>query len=517
MKKKPVLLTILDGWGFGDENDANNAIGRANTPVYDSMLENYPYSKLETSGLAVGLPEGQIGNSEVGHMTIGSGRVIYQDLVRINKSIESDDLSTDLGLLCMVEDLKKNSKAVHLMGLLSDGGVHCHQKHMAYLVKFLAKQGVQVYLHVFLDGRDVAQKSALDFYEQFCKDSGGGDKFKLATVGGRYYAMDRDNKWDRVQSAYDAIISGKSIYEKQYIDFSELINDCYGGGVTDEFIQPCAIGGYKGVENGDALLFCNFRADRARQISDALLDVDFKGFERKKIVNFSHKISMTQYSDSLAKYYDPLFTPIKVSQSLPEILAQNKLTQLRVAETEKFAHVTFFFSCGKENEFTGEKRVMVPSVDVKTYDLQPEMSASEVTKNLVKAIESNEFDFIVVNYANPDMVGHSGNLEASIQACEVIDKQLKALKDAILDVNGTMFVTADHGNIEVMVDEMGNPHTAHTVNLVPFIMVSYDVAGVKLEYGNLSDIAPTILDVMDIKKPDEMTGKSLIEGRHLEQ
>ncbi len=508
MRKKPILLTILDGWGLGNEKSANNAIAKAKTPTYDEMLKKYPYSKLETSGLAVGLPEGQIGNSEVGHMTIGSGRVIYQDLVRINKAIKSGDLATDLGLLCLVDELKKTSKAVHLMGLLSDGGVHSHQKHMAYLTKFFAKNGVKVYLHAFLDGRDVAQKSAIGFYEKFCKDAGGEKNFKLATVCGRYYAMDRDNKWDRVEPAYDAIVSGEGA---SFTEFSSLIDGSYIKGVVDEFVKPSVVKGYEGAKDGDALLFCNFRADRARQISDALLDQDFEGFERKKVIKFSHRISMTSYSDSLAKYYDPLFTPIKVTNSLPEILAKNNLKQLRVAETEKFAHVTFFFNCGKESEFKGEKRILVPSPNVKTYDLQPEMSADIVTKNLVKAIESEEFDFIVVNYANPDMVGHSGNLEASIRACEVIDKQLLALKNAILKVDGVMFVTADHGNIEEMVDKKGNPHTAHTVNLVPFIMVASDHGGFKLKDGNLSDIAPTILEMMEFEKPSEMTGKSLIK------
>lgn len=511
VKKRPILLTILDGWGLGDENDANNAIAKADTPAYEELLNKYPYSKLETSGLAVGLPDGQIGNSEVGHMTIGAGRVIYQDLVRINSAIKNDDLAKDLILLSMVDELKKNSKAVHLVGLLSDGGVHCHQDHMAYLANIFIANGVKVYLHAFLDGRDVAQKSAIGFYDKFCKDIGGASKVELATVGGRYYAMDRDNKWDRVGPAYDTIVSGKSAHEKKYYVFSDLVNDAYKEGLTDEFIKPCAFGDYHGAKDGDALLFCNFRSDRARQISDALLEEDFQGFKREKTINFSHKVSMTKYSDSLALQYDSLFAPIEVKKSLPEILAANNMTQLRAAETEKFSHVTFFFSCGKEKEFADEKRILVPSPDVATYDLQPEMAASEVTKNLVEAIQSNEFDFIVVNYANPDMVGHSGNLQASIKACEAIDKELETLKNAILENDGVMFITADHGNIEVMADDHGNPHTAHTNNLVPFIMVANDVQSETLQDGNLSDIAPTILNVMGLAKPIEMTGKNLIK------
>jgi 2,3-bisphosphoglycerate-independent phosphoglycerate mutase len=286
-------------------------------------------------------------------------------------------------LVEMVKDLKKSKKAVHLLGLLSDGGVHSHQDHMAYLVKFFAENDVKIYLHAFLDGRDVAQKSATDLYQKFCADVGGEDRFELATVGGRYYGMDRDNKWDRIQLAYNAFAYGKSGYEREFSSFNELVKNCYDQNITDEFVKPCAMDGYGGVEEGDGLLFCNFRSDRARQISDALLDADFGGFERKKI-DFSHKVAMTRYSDSLEKYYDILFPSLKIDKSLPEILSQNGLRQLRVAETEKFAHVTFFFSCGKENEFEGEKRILVPSPDVATYDLQPEMSANKVTDNLVR-------------------------------------------------------------------------------------------------------------------------------------
>lgn len=508
--KRPVLLTILDGWGFGDEFDENNAIARAKTPNYDQILQEFPYSKLETSGLAVGLPEGQIGNSEVGHMTIGAGRVIYQDLVKINKAIASDKIKEQKVLKDLVNDLQKNNKALHLLGLLSSGGVHSHQDHMAYIVKFFAENGVKVYLHAFLDGRDVAQKSALEIYQKFCEDVGAEDKFELASVGGRYYGMDRDKKWDRVELSYNAMVKGEDVYQQDFSSFKDLVKNCYDQDITDEFIKPCAIKGYQGVRQGDALLFCNFRADRARQISEALLDDDFNGFEREK-VSFSKAVAMTQYSDLLAKYYEILFPAQKITNSLPEVLSQNNLTQLRCAETEKFAHVTFFFSCGKEEEFEGEKRVLIPSPDVATYDLQPEMSASKVTEELVAAIKSDQYDFIVVNFANPDMVGHSGNLQAAIKAVEVIDNQLETLRNAILTAGGVMLITADHGNIESMVDGMGRPHTAHTTNLVPLIMISDNIAeGFALSNGTLADIAPTVLDIMKLEIPDVMIGQSLI-------
>lgn len=508
--KRPVLLTILDGWGFGDEFDENNAIARAKTPAYDKILKDYPYSKLETSGLAVGLPEGQIGNSEVGHMTIGAGRVIYQDLVKINKAISSNQLSQEIILTKMVKNLKNEDKSLHLLGLLSNGGVHSHQDHMAYLVKFFADNGVKVYLHAFLDGRDVAQKSALEIYQKFCEDVGGEDMFELASVGGRYYGMDRDRKWDRIELAYNAMVKGKDDYEQKFNSFDELVKDCYDKDITDEFIKPCAFEGYEGVEDGDALLFCNFRADRARQISDSLLDNDFDGFEREKPA-FSQSVAMTQYSNSLSKYYEILFPAQEITQSLPEILSQNNLTQLRCAETEKFAHVTFFFSCGKEEEFEGEKRVLVPSPDVATYDLQPEMSANKVTEELVEAIKSDEYDFIVVNFANPDMVGHSGNMQAAIKAVEAIDKQLETLKSEVLTAGGVMLITADHGNIESMVDGLGRPHTAHTTNLVPLIMISDNIAtDFALLNGTLADIAPTILNIMNLSIPEVMMGQSLI-------
>lgn len=507
--KKTVLLCILDGWGIGNDEDPNNAIAKANIVNYKNILERYPFSKLETSGLAVGLPDGQIGNSEVGHMTIGAGRVIFQDLVRINIAIKESELIKNAILNDSIRSLKENSKSLHLMGLLSDGGVHSHISHMIFLANLYAENGVKVYLHLFLDGRDVAQKSAINFYETFKKSTNNNKNIILATVAGRYYAMDRDNKWDRVFQAYKAIVNAKSSYEKSFESFEELLNFCYENKVTDEFVKPCVFRDYKGFDDGDALLFANFRADRARQISLAILDPEFKEFEVKKI-KLSSSIALTHYSDYLSKFYNILFPPIAINNSLPELLSKNKLSQLRIAETEKYAHVTFFFSCGKENEFENEKRILVKSPNVATYDLKPEMSSVEVGKNLVDAIESKDFDFIVVNYANPDMVGHSGDINAAIKACQAIDIQLKQLYDVILKNDGVMLISADHGNIECMSDGLGNPHTAHTTNLVPFIMVCNDYEKISLRNGSLKDIAPTILDIFDIEIPNDMTGKSLL-------
>jgi 2,3-bisphosphoglycerate-independent phosphoglycerate mutase len=489
---KPLLLCILDGWGIGDQADSNNAIARAKTPNYDRFLKTYPHSKLETSGLAVGLPDGQIGNSEVGHMTIGAGRVIFQDLPRINNAIKDGSLAQNPLLQKLITD----KKTCHLMGLLSDGGVHSHIDHIIFIAEFLAKNGVKVLLHAFLDGRDVAQKSALTYLEK-CKN------IEIATISGRYYAMDRDQKWDRIQLATDAIISAQA---PRFSDAISAVKNSYAENITDEFVKPCVIGEYLGIKAGDNLLFCNFRADRARQISEKLFAE----------VKFSQAFALTKYSEKLSETYQILFPEIEIKNSLPEILSARGLTQLRIAETEKYAHVTFFFSCGREKEFPGEERILVKSPAVATYDLQPEMSASEVGEKLRAAIATEKFDFLVVNYANPDMVGHSGMLDPSIKAVEAIDHQLGLLEKIILEKNGTMLISADHGNIECMQDEDHNPHTAHTTNPVPFILIGGDVTDKKLDKklndGSLADIAPTVLSLMNIEQPKEMSGKSLINN-----
>lgn len=495
------LLCILDGWGI-DGNNPDNSIARANLEHYPRILKTYPHSKLETSGLAVGLPEGQMGNSEVGHMTIGSGRVIFQDFPRINNAIFDGSLAKNDKLIELANNLKASQKTCHIMGLLSDGGVHSHMDHMIFIAKFLQEKGVKVVFHAFLDGRDVAQKSAIGYLQKL------GD-IEVATICGRYWAMDRDHKWDRVQPAYDAMVLAKSDY--QATNAIAAVEESYHNNVTDEFVKPYVINSYQGMQDGDALISCNFRADRIRQISQCLLDDNFNEFATKKIA-FSHKLAMTKYSDSLAKIYDILFPVIDIKNSLPEVLAQHSKTQLRIAETEKYAHVTFFFSGGMEDKFVGEDRILIKSPDVPTYDLQPEMSAPQVGEALAKAITSQKFDFIVVNYANPDMVGHSGNLEASIQACKVIDQQLAMLEKLILQQNGTMLISADHGNIEDMVDDNNQPHTSHTTNPVPFILIGNHVDKITLHDGKLSDIAPTILHLMNIAQPREMTGQNLIDN-----
>jgi 2,3-bisphosphoglycerate-independent phosphoglycerate mutase len=502
---KPILLCILDGWGISkDAND--NAISLADTPNYDRFLKNYPNSELQTSGLAVGLPDGQIGNSEVGHMTIGAGRVIFQDLPRINLSIESGELELNQYLQELVKNLQDSNKTCHLLGLVSEGGVHSSQAHIIFLAKFLAKNKVKVKLHAFLDGRDVAQKSALIYLKNFLLATKKYPHIQIATISGRYFAMDRDKNWDRIQKAYEAIVEAKGNNSQNAI---EAVENHYKQNITDEFILPTIIDNYSGIKEGDALLTANFRADRIRQISDALLDPEFKDFPIKKI-NFSYQLALTEYSDKLNKFYQILFPSIKVVNSLPEIIAGNHLKQLRIAETEKYAHVTFFFSCGQEKEFEGENRILIQSPAVATYDLKPEMSARELTNQLVKAIKADKYDFIIVNYANPDMVGHSGLIEPSIKACEVIDEQLGILEKLILEKNSIMIISADHGNIECMKDSNNLPNTAHTTNPVPFILISKSFNKVKLKNGKLSDIAPTILSLMNINQPNDMNGKNLI-------
>jgi len=504
--KKPILLCILDGWGIGDNSSPNNAIARAKTPNYDQILANYPHCKLGTSGLEVGLPEGQIGNSEVGHTCIGSGRVIFQDLPRINMSIKDGSLAENSNLKNLIAGCKKSGSVCHLVGLLSDGGVHCHQNHIIALAKIVAGNGVEVKLHAFLDGRDVAQKSAITYIEHFINETKNFPQISIASIGGRYYAMDRDKNWNRVKLAYDAIVSASGPKDNDPIS---VVQKSYEKNITDEFIIPSVIGNYTGIKDGDALLVANFRADRIRQISTALLDSEFNEFETKKI-NFSSQVSTTEYSANLNQFFAVLFPTIDIKNSLGEILENHNLTQLRIAETEKYAHVTFFFSGGREEEFRGENRILIKSPSVATYDLQPQMSSKEVGKNLIEAIVSDSYDFIVVNYANADMVGHSGIFSAAVAAVEAIDLELGMLRDAILKQDGIMLITADHGNIEDMMDHHHNPHTAHTTNPVPFILIGNNVANIKLSDGKLSDIAPTILSLINLSKPSEMTGKNLI-------
>jgi 2,3-bisphosphoglycerate-independent phosphoglycerate mutase len=497
--KKPILLCILDGWGIGEANAKDNAIALAKLPNYNQILANFAHCQLGTSGLDVGLPEGQMGNSEVGHTCIGSGQIIFQDLPRIDSAIADGSLEQNQNLQNLISSCKKNNNVCHLLGLLSDGGVHSHQNHIIALAQILAKNAVNVWLHCFLDGRDVAQKSAKIYLQNLLDKTKDYPQIKIATIAGRYWAMDRDKNHDRIALAAKAIINADV---PKFFNPIEAIENSYQSNITDEFVLPICAQNYQGIKDGDALLVANFRADRIRQISEALL------CENK--IKFCSAVSMTHYSDKLNGYYSVLFPTIKITNSLGEIFSNLGLKQLRIAETEKYAHVTFFFSGGREKEFAGEDRILIKSPAVATYDLLPQMSCVQVGEELVKVIKSDKYDFIVVNYANPDMVGHSGVMEASIKACEAIDEQLGILRDTILQQDGIMIVSADHGNIEDMVDDCGNPHTAHTTNLVPFILIGNDVKNIRLKNGRLCDIAPTILSLMKISQPEEMTGRNLI-------
>lgn len=508
MPAKPVVLCILDGWG--DRADApDNAITQADTPFWDSHLAHCPKSLLETSGLAVGLPEGQMGNSEVGHMNIGSGRVIMQNLPKIDAAIADNSLKSESEITSLIANLKKTGGACHILGLMSPGGVHSHQKHIAELAKIIAAHDIKVKIHAFLDGRDVAPASAEQFLNDFTNDIENNKNIEIATISGRYYAMDRDSRWDRVQLAYDAMILGKGDTEKNY---AEAIKTSYENNVMDEFFIPTALGGYQGAIDGDGLIMANFRSDRARQMLATLVDPDFDGFTSKKI-KFCQAVGMVEYSDQLNKFIDAIFKSATHKNILSEVLCNNGLTQLKTAETEKYAHVTFFFNGGLEALFEGEERILVPSPKVATYDLQPEMSAAKVTDNLIEVIEAKKFDFIAVNFANTDMVGHTGVKSAAIKAVETIDKCLERLVKTIENKGGVVFITADHGNSEQMINsETGQPHTSHTTNPVPFVMAGANVQGKTLNNGRLCDIAPTLLNVLGIKKPQEMTGVSLLNG-----
>lgn len=504
--KKPVVLCILDGWGHSDDT-AHNAIKQATLPTYDRLWETCPRAWLKTSGLAVGLPDGQMGNSEVGHMNLGGGRVVMQDLPRIDAAIAGNSLKDNPELVDYIIKLKKSGGSAHIMGLLSPGGVHSHQAHIAALSNIISDAGIRVCIHAFLDGRDTPPRSAKPFIEELEKQLKKPDLASIVTVSGRYFAMDRDERWDRVESAYNAItgLSGASATTAV-----EAVEKGYNADLNDEFIKPTIINGFDGISDGDGLLMANFRADRAREILTALLDPGFVGFQRERQPKFAAAAGMSEYSTALNPFHSILFPSIEVKNSLGEVLADNGIAQLRIAETEKYAHVTFFFNGGIEPLFDGEDRILVPSPDVATYDLKPEMSAHEVTDKLVDAITSGKYGAIIVNYANPDMVGHTGVMAAAIKAVETIDTCLTRLEDAVKSAGAAMLVTADHGNVEKMVDEStGQPHTAHTSFDVPVIMVNDQRP---LNNGSLADVAPTMLSIMGLKQPPEMTGNSLIES-----
>lgn len=508
-RPKPILLAILDGWGCSDTRQ-DNAISLAHTPCWDALLQQYPHSQLMTSGLDVGLPEGQMGNSEVGHMNIGSGRVVMQELPRIDQAIKDGSLARNPEITAFINTLKSTGGACHLLGLLSDGGVHAHQAHIIALAKIIASAGIRVHIHGFLDGRDTPPSSAVGFVNEVEQALGSVELANIATLSGRYYAMDRDKRWERVALAYDALLQAKG--ENATTPLA-AIEQSYAAGKTDEFVLPTVIGEYSGMNDGDGVLMANFRSDRAREILESMVTPGFSGWQREKTVQLAAVLGMVEYSAELSRHVKTIFTADKLANILPEIIAREGLTQLRIAETEKYAHVTFFFSGGRELEFPGEQRILVPSPKVATYDLQPEMSAPLVTEKLLEAIASGGFDLIVVNFANGDMVGHTGDLAAAKQAVEVLDSCLGKLAPAILAADGLMLITADHGNAEQMTDpETGQPHTAHTMNPVPFVLIGNAVSSLQLKNGRLADIAPTILDIMNLPKPAEMSGSSLLVG-----
>ena len=513
-RPRPLVLCILDGWGERPKAD-DNAIENARAPNWHRLTARWPHAQLQASEHYVGLPDGQMGNSEVGHTNIGAGRVVFQDLPRIDAVIAEGKLAIMPALRDFIGKLKESRGMAHLMGLMSPGGVHSHQRQIAALARILAEAGVPVAVHAFLDGRDTPPKSAGSYVKQFQKEVAGIRDLRIATVCGRYYAMDRDKRWDRVERAYRAIVSGAG---ERADDPLQAIEVAYARGETDEFVVPTAIAGYAGMRDGDGLLVANFRADRVREIAAAVLDPDFAGFVREKQISFATALGLVEYSTELNRFLATLFPPENLGDSFGEVVSRAGLTQLRIAETEKYAHVTFFFNGGRETVFPGEERILVPSPRVATYDQQPEMSAPEVTDKVVEAIRSRRFDVIVLNYANTDMVGHTGRIDAATKAVEAVDNCLGRLSEAVKKAGGTLVITADHGNAEMMRDpETGESHTAHTLNPVPFIVVNSPAAIRRLENGRLSDIAPTLLDILGLPRPAAMTGHSLIgwtAGRH---
>ncbi|MBR5152548.1 MAG: 2,3-bisphosphoglycerate-independent phosphoglycerate mutase [Clostridia bacterium] len=507
MNKKPYALIIMDGYGVNERHEGN-AIYSANTPNMDRYLETCPNTVIHASGMDVGLPDGQMGNSEVGHTNIGAGRIVYQELTRITKSIDDGDFFKNSTLLAAMENCKKNDSALHLMGLLSDGGVHSHNKHLYGLLKMAKENGIdKVHVHCFLDGRDVPPSSGADFVEELVskvREIGVGD---IATVMGRYYAMDRDNRWERVQKAYDAMVLGQGNTCDSAVT---AVKASYNEGVTDEFVIPTVItkdGVPAGmIQEKDSVVFFNFRPDRAREITRTLVDPDFNGFDRKYFETCY--VCMTQYDASMPNV-EVAFKPESLTNTFGEYISRKGLRQLRIAETEKYAHVTFFFNGGVENVYDGEDRALINSPKVATYDLQPEMSAPEVCEEVVNRIKSGEYDVIVLNFANCDMVGHTGVFDAAVKAVETVDTCLGKVVDAIESMGGVALITADHGNADQMVDyEDGGAFTAHTTNVVPLVLIGKNDA--KLKTGRLADLAPTMLDLMGLEKPEEMTGESLL-------
>ena len=508
--KKSTVLIILDGWGYREDPESN-AIYHANTPVLDNLMANKPNMLIQTSGMAVGLPEGQMGNSEVGHVNLGAGRIVYQDFTRITKAIEDKEFQANPTLSNAVETAVENNKAIHVFGLLSPGGVHSHEEHIFAMLEMAASKGAkEVYLHAFLDGRDTPPRSAeaslLKAQEKFAELGCG----QVASVIGRYYAMDRDQRWDRVELAYNLMVSGEAEY--QYSSATDALSAAYERDENDEFVKASAITDSKGeaikVNDGDAMIFMNFRADRARQFSRCFTQTDFSGFVRKHQPKISSFVMLTEYAADINA--PCAFPTVKLDNVLGEWLEKHNKTQLRISETEKYAHVTFFFSGGKEELFKGEERILIPSPQVATYDLQPEMNSTLLTDKLVAAIKSGEHDFIVCNYPNGDMVGHTGDFDAAVKACEAVDTSIARVLTALEETGSECLITADHGNAEQMLDNVsGQAHTAHTCEPVPLIYVGRNAQAA--ENGALSDLAPTILSLMELPQPQEMTGSNLMK------
>ena len=511
MMKKPLLLIILDGWGHREES-ADNAIAGADTPVWDHLWHDYPHTLINTSGSAVGLPDGQMGNSEVGHMNLGAGRIVYQEFTRISHAIETGKINDNPVLTTAIDEAITSDGAVHVMGLLSPGGVHSHEDHIKTLLTMAVTHGAQrVYLHAFLDGRDTPPQSAgdsLTALDTHFEQLGTG---RIASLIGRYYAMDRDKRWDRVRLAYQLLTDGKA--EFQADNAEQGLNAAYERGETDEFVKATVIGEQTiTINDNDCVIFANFRADRARELSQAFTDGEFDGFERNRIPQLSSFVCLTEYQQDIKAKAKVAFPPQTLENSLGAVLAERGMTQLRIAETEKYAHVTFFFNGGREEPFAGEDRTLIPSPKVATYDLQPAMSAAELTNALIEALQSQRYDVIICNYANPDMVGHTGDYAAAVQAAETIDHCLGRIYDVIRTIDGELLITADHGNLEMMRDTTsGQAHTAHTTNPVPLIYIGRAAELRTDGAGALCDIAPSMLQLLAIPQPEQMTGQSLID------
>ena len=505
--QSPLALIILDGYGLGDSSDKSNAIASAQTKHLTLLSELYPTTNLVCSGEAVGLPDGQMGNSEVGHLNIGAGRVVYQELTRISKDIREGGFFTNHVLTQVMKEAQAAQTSLHLMGLLSDGGVHSHNTHLYALLAMAKQLGVErVYIHAFLDGRDVPPSSALGFVKDLEEEISEIGVGQIATIAGRYYGMDRDKRWDRVEKAYASLVCREG---EHATSATEAIQAAYSRGETDEFVLPTVIDGCEGIVSGDGVIFFNFRPDRARELTHTFVDENFAGFKRRNGFFPLNFITMTQYEEALP--VPVAYTAQTLRNTLGEVFSKSGLHQLRIAETEKYAHVTYFFNGGKETPFLNEERMLIPSPQVATYDLQPVMSALEVTDKVVEEIRSGKHDLIVINYANCDMVGHTGQFTAACQAVAAVDASIGCVVEALHAHGGIAMITADHGNAELMVDPLtGEPHTAHTTNQVPFLLISEAHRGASLRQGILADIAPTILDLAGLEAPPEMTGKSLL-------